>query len=217
MAAPGASLRVEFDLRELERVTGRLVGLLEDYTVPLQACGDVLMDSVRQNFTRQGRPRWQQLSPLTLFLRRQGRGGGEAQTLMESGHLMQSVVFASQGVPGAVYEITPTTLKIGSNLKYAAIHQYGGVVKAKYAGVLARRIGPEGLVVTQKGALRKKWQAPEVADRLHVSGGAWIIFGKSVKIPARPYLVVQPPDLEEFGQEFARWAQTEFDRMTGGA
>jgi phage gpG-like protein len=204
MAAPGASLRLEFDLRDLDKLAELLERGFADFTEPLQQCGVITMRSVDLNFQEQGRPtRWQALKGITLFLRREGGGEGGAQILQDTGRLKQSVTWGLLGSgsapPGAVYELGPTSLRIGSNLPYAAIHQFGGTVKAKKKA-LARQV-PD--VASPLGARRYK-------------GKVYVLFGPSVTIPARPYLTLQPEDLDDFGQVFADWAQSKFDSLTGG-
>jgi len=146
-----------------------VIRLLRDPRPFLEEAGAVIVSSIQKNFDvggrysdvgdwRGGTRRWRPLSVLTLFgsLGKRGgkffkkRGGlkkrGERRLsgkkiLVAEGHLMGSINF----------EVRRDALVIGTNLPYAAIHQFGGK-----------------------------------AGR-----------GHGVRIPARPYLVIQDEDLEE--------------------
>jgi phage virion morphogenesis protein len=126
----------------------------------LNDIGEVLKRSITKNFQVGGRhngapqsftgggQRWQDLAPATKRERtRKGRFGNAAKgdadftILVRQGILRNSIAHRPIG---------DNTLVIGSNVKYAAIHHFGG-----YAGR-----------------------------------------GKKVRIPARPWLVVQPSDVE---------------------
>ncbi|KEO81039.1 hypothetical protein EL26_22940 [Tumebacillus flagellatus] len=87
--------------------------------------------------------------------------------LQRSGALKQSVILG---------DVTNNSAEIGSSLTYARIHQIGGTIKAHT--VRARR-KQSLLIPTQNGYIfRKEAHIPEI------------------KMPARPYLVLQQHDLD---------------------
>lgn len=81
-----------------------------------------------------------------------GQGG---KTLLDTGRLRDSIT----------YQVRPTEVSVGTNVVYAAIHQFGGEIRAKNGGALAFRL----------------------AD------GTKVVVGK-VAIPARPYLGISKAD-----------------------
>lgn len=81
------------------------------------------------------------------------------------------------------YRIEPRQVEVGSNLKYATIHHFGGVIRAKRAKALRFRIGD-----------------------------AWIM-RKVVRIPARPALGLNEEDeanLIHTAEDWLRMALKEF-------
>lgn len=154
-----------------------------DFSEPLKQCGIQVMRSVDLNFKAEGRPnKWKPLSGLTLMNRRSGSG----KILQDNAKLKQSIVDASKGAAGGIYSLTKDTLKVGTNLVYANIHQYGGVIKAKNKKYLRIPMGRPG-----RGGKQK------------------FIFRKSVTIPQRKFLMIQPQDERYFERIFMDWMKKE--------
>ena len=85
------------------------------------------------------------------------------------------------------YRLSPDAVEIGSNLKYAAIHHFGGIIRTKRKKLLRFRIG---------GMWRSK---------------------KAVTIPARPALGVNDEDeryLVETAEDWLKLALKDFARGT---
>jgi phage virion morphogenesis protein len=82
----------------------------------LQIAGQVMRSSIEHTFRDQGSPAgsWPRLAPSTL---KRGKGGGGRKILIQSGRLKNSITYLVNG----------NMLTIGTNLRYAAIHQVGGV------------------------------------------------------------------------------------------
>lgn len=81
------------------------------------------------------------------------------------------------------YRIEPRQVEVGSNLKYAAIHHFGGVIRAKKARALFFRIGGNP------------------------------VMRKAVRIPARPALGLNAEDeanLVQTAEDWLRMALKEF-------
>jgi phage gpG-like protein len=165
----------------------------------MQGVGMIMLKSTFENFEREGRPhKWKPRSVKTVMSMEEGavvaarrtktwqRAGAARRERLEqdkvhkarsnkilqvSGKLRQSIVMGA---------VTDKSVEIGSSLPYARIHQLGGTIKA--TTVHARR-KKALLIPTQYG----------------------IIFRKSANIPARkiaarPYLVLQPHDIELIGK-----------------
>lgn len=123
--------------------------------------------AVEDNFAAQGRPRWADLKSVNI-----SRGAGY-KILQASGRLAASIGMSADD----------TTARVGTNLVYARIHQFGGrtkahVIRAKNKKALYTPFGP-----------RKQVNHPGSV------------------IPARPYLVLTERDLrkiERRGENFLK-------------
>lgn len=82
-----------------------------------------------------------------------------------------------------------TSIRIGTNLIYARIHEYGGVIKAKNAPYLWFKIHTSDRFMSLRG--NKRLAKP-------VAGWTWIRT-KQVTIPARPFLrpATESPEVRE--------------------
>lgn len=99
----------------------------------------------------------------------------DGQTLRDTGRLQNSVSGRSDG--GYAHE-TATGFEIGSNLKYARIHNRGGVIKAKNAPYLQFKVGQVASRLVGKRGQRLK-RATKVQGWVRV---------KQVTIPKRQFL-----------------------------
>lgn len=116
-----------------------------------EVIGETLTASTLQRFDDERGPDGR---PWKRSYRAEAEGG---QTLTDSARLKNSIN----------YRATDRTVEVGTNVKYAAVHQEGKEIKAK-----------------NKSALRFQ------------IGGRWAR-KKSVRIPARPFLGVSDEDAEE--------------------
>jgi phage virion morphogenesis protein len=156
-----------FESSRFEQAIKDLKDRSVNLSAPLRSCGEVMMTSVDRNFQIQGRysgqndarggsTRWKDLAPATKLAR---LGGSKAFTKKGSlrasaqRHLASLKILQVRGRLAAsiTYAVSGNTLTIGSNVIYAAIHNFGGM-----------------------------------AGR-----------GRSVQIPARPFLVVQDQDIDD--------------------
>lgn len=157
----------------------------KDATPAMQAIGRVLKTSAQLRF-REGRgpdgTAWQQ------SFRAQLEGG---QTLSLTRRLRNSIS----------YKADQTSTEVGTNVAYAAIHQFGGVIRAKSGPFLAipitqqaRRAGSprnmKHLVVAQ--SLKGQFMLLD-----HRSGTVHYLLRKQVRMPARPFLGVSDDDRTE--------------------
>lgn len=126
-----------------------------------------MADAVAENFSQQGRPRWADLKSVQI------RRGAGYKILQVTGRLAASISRSSDD----------TTARVGTNLVYARIHQFGGrtkahVIRAKNKRALYTPYGP-----------RKQVNHP------------------GSNIPARPFLSLTERDLVRIGragEEFLR-------------
>lgn len=155
----------------------RLVGRLENRRELMGRLAGVMFRAVEGNFESEGRPAWQGLHPGTMAARR--KAGKDEKILQRDGALAAS--------------ITPfhddNQAVVGTNVAYAAIHQFGGqtkphVIKPRYKRALA--FG--GVIVRQV-------QHP------------------GSKIPARPFLVLTPEDGQDLVEEAQDYLREQINRM----
>ncbi|WP_062789386.1 phage virion morphogenesis protein [Aquitalea pelogenes] len=117
---------VEQTLRRLQQATSHTAPLMRNIA-------GIMADAVEQNFAEEGRPAWLGLKPSSWLSRagaltkrgqvsaarfeRKVRGG---KMLQDSGRLASSITPASDA----------NSAQVGTNVKYAAIHQFGGQTSA---------------------------------------------------------------------------------------
>lgn len=163
-------------------------------TAPLMGGIAILMHKATgRNFEEQGRPRWKDLSSASKLSRamdgqrwKAARAGSSVKVrkpgmiLNDTGLLKQSIQMNSTG----------TTAQVGTNLVYAAIHQFGGktrphVIKAKHA----RALSFGGIVVRQ-------------------------VNHPGSNIPARPFLRLTPRDMRDMVLRAENFYQAAINRNT---
>jgi len=83
---------------------------------------------------------------------------------------------------------TQAAVEIGTNLEYAAIHEFGGVIKPKNAKYLAIPVGSyKGSPRTHADLKLRKTKKGNLV-MVDASGAVQYVLKASVEIPARPYL-----------------------------
>ena len=100
--------KVEKALLEIAQKTSNLRPLMKNIA-------GIMADSTEENFKEEGRPKWKDLSEKTKTARKK-TGHYPGQILQVSGQLALSVTT----------QYDDTSVVIGSNKVYAAIHQLGG-------------------------------------------------------------------------------------------
>lgn len=144
-------MEVHGDWKKLTKVLNRLENV--DFAKLHENIGEVLISTTHERF-RNGR------APNGSKWKRGLKGTG--QTLVQSRLLRNSVTkrFSREGV------------EVGTNIKYARIHQKGGTIRAKKAEFLRFKVG-------------SRWAMK-----------------KSVKIPARPFIGISADDKQEIMRLF---------------
>jgi phage virion morphogenesis protein len=174
----GVKVTANVDVDGSESAIARLDAALASPTPLLRELGEYLLASTKDRFKAQAAPDgtpWQALSP--RYLARKRRNKDKILTLR--GFLRSQMAYQLEGAD---------TVAVGSNLAYAAIHQFGGEIqrqaregtifrKQNKAGALARRFSKKNA----KGAVATK-----------VKIGAL-----TIAMPARPYLGLSAADRGE--------------------
>lgn len=109
-------IEIKFDKQEVIDKILELAKRGENLRPLMKNIAGVFADSTEDNFAEEGRPdKWTELSQVTKDLRKE-TGNWPGQILQVSGQLASSIT---------TYYDDDSAI-IGSNLKYAAIHQLGG-------------------------------------------------------------------------------------------
>lgn len=139
------ALAVTVDDKQVRAMLTRLATRVTDLRPVLSKAGDILRTDALDNFKGQhasdGTP-WRGLSRATLLSRARRLSGGKgihkkngqlragavrvmtgAKALLDTGVLRASI---GQPSSGGIMQVTSNSVTIGSRIKYAAIHQFGG-------------------------------------------------------------------------------------------
>lgn len=150
----GAQIRVELDgLEPSIAAVAAAAARLQDPAPLWDEIGLSLVTSTQMRFERGVTPAG---NPWPPSIRVQ-LGQGSGKTLIESGRLMQSIT----------HDADAGGVSVGTNVIYAAVHQFGDIIMAKNAAAL------------------------------HFKLGGVDVFVDSVEIPARPFLGVDQADQDE--------------------
>lgn len=181
-------VKMELTLKDLslKREIREMLTRVTDLTPAMRVIGELVRSSIQKTFQVGGRPeRWKPLSDVTLSKRR-NRKKSRAKPLLDTGRLLNSI---TRGVPDGVYEVYKRHVRVGTNVIYAAVHQFGarkgsfGTMKTKVRAHLRRIPGK-----------RKRIQVREHYRKITVPWG---------DIPARPFMVIQQEDIEDIGRIFS--------------
>ena len=161
----------KLDAEEVKKMLGNMLAKLADKRPFLKIMAETVRSSVSKNFESGGRPaKWKPS-------RRATREGG--QTLIKSGRLVNSIF--GEFHPDHIEKMDANRLVIGTNVKYARVHQLGA------------KIGARVLTPVNKKAL--SWPGA----RHPVKKVNW----PGATIPARPFLVIQDEDWTEIREALA--------------
>jgi phage virion morphogenesis protein len=171
----------------------------------LRAMGMWMLGSIRRTFRDQGVPSgsWPALSPSTVKSNPRKYGSGH-KLLIDTGRLLNSISFA----------VDSSGVRIGTNLVYAAVHQYGSRDRGAGIGPQARIPGRDVAVrgseyqrmhsklpiarvqIVDKNGNRRgvnmRQIGPRNASRVRVRAHS-----RFQNIPARPYVVFRPNDRQQ--------------------
>ena len=169
---------VKFDDRDYTRVVRRLNELIQDgldLAPAMRAISEFFLSRVQDSFAREQAPDgtpWAPLAPGTLRERR--RRGKDGPILQRDRQLLGSMD-TSYG---------PTSAAAGTNVVYAATHQFGAELPPRQQVLAFAARG--GRFTSRRAASRRRAGAVRVA---FASTGA-------VTIPARPFLGFERSDVE---------------------
>jgi phage virion morphogenesis protein len=167
-------IEIQITVADLDSALDEIEARLGDLTPFMREVKGIMLDAVEQNFEEQGRPEWAGLTPSTIRQReREGKWPGKI--LQRSGRLASSIV----GESGKDFAT------VGTNLEYAAIHQFGGEVQ-QFAQT--RFVN---FKVDSRGRSR-------FAPRGEANFAQAVTYGpRTFTIPARPFLALTADDENE--------------------
>ena len=142
-------IKMDIDITGLQALLERLQQTGVNASPLMRRLADIMQDAVEENFAQQGRPRWLGLAPSTLVRRRGG------MILQDTGRLASSITGYSDA----------HTATVGTNLAYAAIHQFGGKTRPhvirprngkalRFNGRFAKQVNHPGSVIPARPFLR---------------------------------------------------------------
>lgn len=164
-------IKVKIDDSPVKELFARLSARVQDMTPAMRNIGEIIRASIDRNFASEGRPeKWQKSK------RAEHEGG---LTLTDTGILRRSFTVSAY----------PDRAEVGTNVKYAAIHQFGGDIQhpARERTIFMRqykkgKYGGKTLFAKQSKA----------SFGMKVMGGAY-----TIHMPARPFLMIQDEDWEK--------------------
>ncbi len=169
----------------------QMAASLHDFSPALETMGLILDRSIKRQFQASGKPKWKPLAPITVFYRR----NHSDKPLLDTGRLMRSYVTRTTD---GIYNLSSHQLVIGSNLSYAAVHQFGGE-----SNMQEKRWFRKG----RKGKSDTQVDAPEYTKSGRVSTRYKLKNINStitIKVPARP-LSIQREDVLNMKTALERW------------
>jgi len=169
----------------IERLNMRLSDLLRQAQLPSGVWKEIgvrLSSAIVENFRQGGRPvKW-------LMSKRAQRESG--QTLLRTGRLMKSTLTP---------ELRENTLAFGSNLPYAAIHQYG-FDGQQNVRAHTRRVESRSRFARVEKVNKKTGEIYEGRGKV-AQGVAFVkAFKRHMRMPARPYIVFGEQDFSDVGR-----------------
>ncbi|HAG2521310.1 TPA: phage virion morphogenesis protein [Salmonella enterica] len=175
---------IEIDTTGFEKSLNRLIKGLTQRKPLMQTLAMHMLFAVEKNFQQQGRPAWAGWSPRYA---REASRRGQTNILQCSGRLAASITPASDN----------DTARVGTNVKYAAIHQEGGNIhiaaRSQQAYYRQYKNGSVGSRFVRKGRSNySEWHTlPEY----------------NITMPARPFLSLEDSDnaaMEDSVQRYLR-------------
>lgn len=190
---------IVIDDSRFEAIMARVRALMRDASPVTSLILESMWGAIEENFAQQGRPRWLGLKPSTVK-RRRGEAGSE-KILTRSGHLANSF--------SKIHDAAMA--RISTNVVYAAIHQFGGSIQRHpMSGMVRLRKDRNGMLLRQADHPHLAVFAKSGHKRVKVV--KWTrTQGWTIKIPARPFLVLTEADNVEIELDVSAYLRRLFD------
>ncbi|MBB4287796.1 phage virion morphogenesis protein [Roseospira goensis] len=175
----GISIEVSGDdiaARGLDAIVGRAA----DMTRAMDSIGAMMRTSVLHRFQEGVDPDGEDWPPSIRAIMTDGK------TLVDRGHLRDSVTYAADA----------DSVRQGTNLVYARIHQLGGTIKIKArTQTITRRLYKDG-TLSERFVKRTARNAVSTDHQ---------VAAHTITMPARPYLGLSAQDRQQAGEIVADW------------
>ncbi len=166
----GAEITITVDDAGTAAILGQLAALMDDMTPVMDEIGGHLVASTQMRFEDSKGPGGVAWKPSLRALKAKG------QTLVESGRLKASIT----------HEAGPKSVTVGTNVAYAAIHQFGGEIQ-QYA--YSRKVRFRSFEETgEDGVIRKRHHFANAKAKKDVTEKAVEFGARAITMPARPFL-----------------------------
>lgn len=175
-------IEIEIDESRFDAVMTRVRALMNDASPITSLIAQSMWEAVEDNFAQQGRPKWLGLAPSTQKSRR--FDAASDKILTRRGRLLSSIVRSNDA----------TSARVGTNVVYAAIHQFGGTIQRHpMSGYVRLRKDRNGMLLRQADHSHLAVFAKK--DHKQVKIVKWTrTQGWTIKIPARPFLALTESD-----------------------
>lgn len=166
----GITYRITVDDHGAAKSLRNLISKAEDRLPLMKSIARIAVASVQENFRIGGRPKWAANALSTLR-----RKGGKP------------VLFFHGFLRNVVFSANATTARVGvqpNTEAYAAIQNFGGTIKHPGGTPYWSSVERPGLAEFVSKAVGAKYNLPVTKPH-------------DIKIPARPYMLLQPEDLDD--------------------
>lgn len=177
-------IKIDIDDSRVMAALARLSQAAVNASPVMKTIASIMWHEVEDNFAEEGRPKWMGLKPSSNKKRQGGK------ILQDTSRLVSSITPHSDATSAAV----------GTNVKYAAIHQFGGDIKRNaYSRKVRHRTDRDGNLLRTgkfggKGLIFAKDSHKRVITR-------WFEVGAhTINIPARPFLGLSDSGCERIVQ-----------------
>jgi phage virion morphogenesis protein len=197
MSTDGARIELKGD-KEVQRVLQQAARDGEDLTPAWRDVGEYLQREVRERFETQRDPEGEPWAPISDAT---AKRKGNDRILQDTGRLEGSIT----------YEVAPLSLTQGTNLEYAAIHQFGGIIEHPEREGSVRLRATAGGELLSQAHLGKTFRN---AGKMRVFASAkhkrfversFTVAARKQEMPARAYLGVNEENTQEIGETLMNW------------
>lgn len=178
-------LDLKVDLSAYDAALLKLIRATKQRHDLMTALAGTMLDAVEENFQQEGRPKWLGWSP--AYAKKRGSG----KILQKTGRLAASIRAA----------ITNDDATVGSNVRYARIHNEGGEIKhdARTTNLYFKQYKSGG--VSRQFVKKRNSNFVQSAT----------IGAHTVKMPARPFLQLTGEDIKELENTATRYFESVID------
>ena len=183
---------IEVNDQGLKEMLFRAQEKLRDLTPVMREISEIMIEASMRAFAEKKDPEtgapWAELAEATKKYRK--KHGRADQNILQFSGLMR----ASIGRPGrGILKIGPFEALVGTNVPYAAVHQFGAEITHNARPVDVRLRKVKGKTLFARKSHKRVWNVHSIA------------WAHTVKIPARPFLGVDDSDIEKMKNAIKRY------------